>query len=183
MFRKSVDLIKTVFGKTAFRVFSIDENTKAGSFDTRKLNQGLFLTLMYGFAHYSKNQIMPYSDLIKEELINLEIHNVIFLNSLTGSGTNSRENTLKKIEIWKETLRGILGYPVNEPRSFSLAIKQSLFNFNQTCKLCKQKINSIDDSEVDHITCYWRGGKTIPENAQLTHRICNKIKSGNNQAF
>ena len=29
------------------------------------------------------------------------------------------------------------------------------------------------DSAVDHIEQYWMGGKTIPENARLTHRFCN----------
>lgn len=179
VFKKSVDLIKVIFGKEAFKIYSIDEKTKIGNFDSRKLNQGLFLILMYGFTPYNKNQIMPYCDLIKEELLNLQVHDDEFINSLTGSGTNSRENILKKIEIWKDTLKGILGYPVNEPRSFSKTLKEVLFKNNSLCQICKQKILSVDDSEIDHIICYWKGGKTIPENGQLTHRICNRIKSGN----
>lgn len=178
IFKKSVDLIKTIFGKDAFRIYSINENTKRGSFDSNKINQGLFLILMYGFIPYSKNQIMPYADLIREELINLQVHNQEFLNTLIGSGTNSSINVIKKIEIWKDTLKGILGYPKDEKRTFSKALKKQLFEENSTCKLCNQEIISIDDSEIDHIVCYWRGGKTIPENAQLTHRICNRIKSG-----
>jgi len=30
---------------------------------------------------------------------------------------------------------------------------------------------------VDHIEMYWKGGKTIPENARLTHRYCNWARS------
>jgi len=178
VFKKSVDLIKVIFGKDAFCIYTIDEKTKIGNFESRKLNQGLYLILMYGFIPYSKNQIMPYCDLIREELINLQIHNKDFFDSLTGSGTNSKEKVIKKLEIWKETLKGIIGYPINEPRCFSKNLKEILFKDNSTCSICKQKILSVDDSEVDHINCYWKGGKTIPANAQLTHRICNRIKSG-----
>jgi len=42
-----------------------------------------------------------------------------------------------------------------------------------TCEICKQRILSADDAAIDHIKQYWVGGKTIPENARLTHRYCN----------
>jgi len=179
VFKKSVDLIRTVFGKNAFRFYSIDKNSKIGGYESNKLNQGLFLILMYGFINYSKNQIMPFADLLREELLNLQIHNDEFIDSVTGSGTNSKEKTQIKIDIWKNNLKGVLGYPINEPRGFSKNLKISLFEQNNTCKICNQKILSVEDCEIDHITCYWKGGKTIPDNAQLTHRICNRIKSGN----
>jgi 5-methylcytosine-specific restriction endonuclease McrA len=34
------------------------------------------------------------------------------------------------------------------------------------------------DADIDHIKHYWRGGKTIPENARLTHRYCNRKRGG-----
>lgn len=177
-FKKSVSLIKTIFGKTAFRIYSMNERTKKGSFDSRKLNVGLYQILMYWFTSYKKNQIMPYIDLIREELLSLEIHNSAFIDSLTGSGTNSKDKVFNKFQIWGDTLRGILGYPKNEPRSFSYKLKKELWENDPTCNLCKQRINSIDDAEVDHIICYWKGGKTIPENARIVHRICNRIRGG-----
>ena len=106
------------------------------------------------------------------------IHNDEFRDTLIGSGTNSRTKTIKKFEIWRDTLKGIIGYPINEPRSFSYKLKFELFEQDKTCKICNQRINNVDDSEVDHIECYWKGGKTIPENAQLVHRTCNRIKGG-----
>jgi hypothetical protein len=54
-----------------------------------------------------------------------------------------------------------------------MKLKQSLFDSNQTCAICGQRIQEVDDSAVDHIQQYWTGGKTIPENARLTHRWCN----------
>jgi len=184
IFNKSVELIRVIWGKNAFYTYSMVDLPRynfplEGKYDSKVLNQGLFLILMYGFINYSKNQIIPFSDLIREELFNLQIHNTDFRNSLTGSGTNSKRNIIIKMDIWRETLKGILGYPNNEPRSFTQKLKLELFERNCTCNICKQRILKIDDSEIDHITCYWKGGKTIPENAQLVHRICNRIKGGN----
>lgn len=177
-FNKSVSLVKQIFGKNAFRICTLDDSTKQVRFDTRKLNQGLFLVLMYGFTPYRKEEIIPVADLIREEMINLQIHDASFLDSLVGSGTNSKEKVIKKIDIWMNTLKGIVGYPSNEPRSFSYDLKKQLFDANPICGLCGQKIVSVDDSEVDHIICYWKGGKTIPQNARLTHRTCNRMRGG-----
>ena len=35
------------------------------------------------------------------------------------------------------------------------------------------------DSAEDHIEQYWQGGRTIPENARLTHRYCNSTRTRN----
>ena len=144
-----------------------------------QVNQRLYLTLMYNFIPYEKPQIINKIDLIKEEILSLLIHDKDFLLTLTGSGTNSKKNTIKKIEIWKEILRRIVGYPRNNPRSFSIVIKRQIFSESDLCQICNNRIMNIDDSEVDHIICYWRGGLTIPENARLVHRICNRKQEGN----
>lgn len=178
-FKTSVELVKTIFDKNAFRIYTINETTKEGNYSSI-FNLGLFSILMHGFTHYKKNQVMPYCDLIREALFTLLVHDKTFLDSLTGSGTTSKTKMIYKFDTWIRTLRDIIGLPKNEPRLFSYELKKNLFNQNQTCKICKQQILNINDSEIDHITCFWKGGKTIPENAQLVHRICNRIKGGNN---
>ncbi|HOO52398.1 MAG TPA: hypothetical protein PLK94_14045 [Alphaproteobacteria bacterium] len=35
---------------------------------------------------------------------------------------------------------------------------------------------------MDHIEQYWTGGKTIPENARLTHRYCNMARPRNDRS-
>jgi hypothetical protein len=177
-FKKSVDLTKHVFGDKAFRIFSMNKNSSTTDFDTRKINQGLYMIIMYWFAIYEKNQIVPYADLIREEMLSLQIHNDEFIESLTGSGTNSKDAMILKFDVWGSNLKNILGYPASEPRAFSYELKRQLFNNNNICSLCGQQIHNIDDSEIDHITCYSNGGKTIPQNARLTHRYCNR-KRGN----
>jgi len=41
----------------------------------------------------------------------------------------------------------------------------------------RNQIHSFDDSTVDHIHPYSKGGKTLAENAQLAHRSCNARKN------
>jgi len=180
-FKKSCSLIRTIFGINAFKVYFLDDITKRGYYSATKVNQGLYFILMYWFTIYEKNQVVPYSDLIREEMINLQVHNDDFLDTLTGSGTNSKTKIIKKFEIFGKTLKEILGYPKDEPRCFSNNLKQSLWDNNPECKLCNQKIIDISDAEVDHIICYWQGGKTIPENARLVHRYCNKHRDINHR--
>lgn len=176
-FKKSADLIKTMFKDgEAFRVFGYDEKCGCYRFEKTKINQGLYLILMYWFTMYEKNQVMPYLDILREELLNLQTHNDEFINSITGSGTNNAASVLKKFDIWGNTIKNILGTPRNEPRTFSYELKQKLFEQNPTCSICGNKIHNIDDSEVDHIDCFSKGGFTIPENARLTHRHCNRSR-------
>ena len=176
-FKKSVQIIKHIWDDKAFNIYSIDESSKRVTW-SKAFNQGLYQILTYWFIPYEKHQVIPYSDLIREELLNLQIHSQAFRDTLTGSGTNSPHNIKRKFDMWGNTIKGILNYPENEPRAFSYELKEQLWNENKTCQICGQKIRGIEDSEIDHITCYWKGGKTIPENARLTHRYCNRSRGG-----
>ena len=133
---------------------------------------------MFGFTRYEKNEIVPKADAIREELLWLMTHDDVFINSIGGSGTDAKIKTEQKFEIWLEHLKNLLGTSKKEPRSFSSSIKQSLFENDSSCKYCDQKIMDVDDAEVDHDEHYWRGGKTIPSNARLLHRYCNRKRGG-----
>jgi 5-methylcytosine-specific restriction endonuclease McrA len=66
-----------------------------------------------------------------------------------------------------------------EPRFFDFVYRKDLYDKSPVCQLCKNEIHSLDDSTVDHIIPYSKGGKTIPGNAQLAHRSCNARKNAN----
>ena len=95
-----------------------------------------------------------------------------FIDSIVLS-TSSVQAVTKRFDKWRLVLQDIIGIQHKEPRCFSYQLKQELFKENATCNICNQKIQEIDDSAIDHIEQYWRGGKTVPENARLTHRFCN----------
>ena len=90
--------------------------------------------------------------------------------------TSSVKAVTHRFDKWRMTLQSILGLGTKEARCFTYSLKQELYNANDTCAICGNKIRNIDDSAVDHIQQYWTGGKTIPENARLTHRYCNNAR-------
>ena len=95
-----------------------------------------------------------------------------FIDSIELS-TSSVRAVNTRFQKWQNTLQSIIGHPSTEPRCFTRALKEELFQADPTCALCGQRIQDVDDTAVDHIAQYWMGGKTIPDNARLTHRYCN----------
>jgi len=177
IFKKSVKLSKTVFGDKAFHRFVTGSKQNPNGLYEKKMNKGLFDIIMFGFTMYDENQIVPSSDAIREELLWMMIHDEEFIDSISGSGTDSKVKCLIRFDKWLSALKKIIGMPETEPRTFSLQYKKQLWEANPTCSICGQKIQIVDDAEVDHIEHYWRGGKTIPSNARLTHRFCNRSRS------
>jgi hypothetical protein len=88
-------------------------------------------------------------------------------------GTSEERKVVRRFDKWRNVLNDILGEQKKQQRCFSFTLKEQLFAENPTCALCDNQISQIDDAAVDHIEQYWLGGKTIPENARLTHRFCN----------
>jgi 5-methylcytosine-specific restriction endonuclease McrA len=119
-----------------------------------------------------KNQVYRHLDKLREALIHLMISNQDFIDSIELS-TSSNKAVTKRFDIWRKTIEEVIGNDTVQPRVFSIELKRKLFDLNPTCLICGNAIDSIDDSAIDHIEHYWKGGKTIPENARLTHRYCN----------
>lgn len=80
---------------------------------------------------------------------------------------------------WYKRLDDVLiPYQANDSkRAFSRGLKKEMFEVDATYSLCCQRVALIDDAVLDHDTQYWRGAKTVPENARLVHRLCN-LKKG-----
>jgi len=177
-FKKSVQLTKSVFGNNAFKRFMPgDEKDSNGFWEKRKINQALFDIVMFGFTQYEKNQVIPMADAIREELIWLMTHDQEFIDSILIS-TSSRDKVHTRFGKWIQSLQDVLGAPEKEGRNFTLSLKEQFFDSNPSCAICDQRIHTVDDGEIDHINFYWRGGKTIPSNARLVHRYCNRARGG-----
>ena len=172
MFQKSITLANSAFGEKTFRSCQLKKD-KVLAWNPSP-NRSLYDAVMYGFIHFEKNQVMNHLDSINEALIDIILNDPAFLPS---SQTVSKKNVNYRFNRWRKELDEIITSPI-QPRTFSRKLKQELFDNDSTCKICKQAILSIDDSEIDHIKPYWKGGATIPENAQLVHRFCNRSKSG-----
>lgn len=172
-FKNSVSIIKSLLGNHAFRRFyKGDDKNPNGRWEPKKFNASLFDILMYSFSKEDKNTVFQHLDAIREGLIYLMTYDQDFIDSIELS-TSSVQAVTKRFDKWRLILQDIIGIQHKEARCFSYQLKQELFNDNSTCNICNQKIQEIDDSAIDHIEQFWRGGKTIPENARLTHRFCN----------
>lgn len=176
LFKKSVDITIQVFGPNSFKTCYLRED-KNGNL---KLNWGMisksiFDLMMIGFVDYEMRDVIEHKDSIREAFIDILTNGDDFLPS---SNINGKKSLISRISKWRNELQQIIPYK-NEPRTFSYALKQELFvKNNKTCFKCGQRIESIEDAQIDHHKPYWQGGETIPENARLMHRFCNQSKNG-----
>ena len=174
-FKHCVELVKMTFGEQAFRRFVIDENKGVNGQWTNGINTSLFDVQMCGFIHYTKHDIAPHTDRIREAMINLILDDKFFQSIAVR--TNDKDQVQYRFKMWFQALNDIIGKPEDTQRTFNYETKRKLYNQDPTCKICNQQIMMIEDSEVDHIIPYSKGGKTVIENAQITHKFCNRSKS------
>lgn len=173
-FKRAVLNLTTLLGENSFRRFKIVD--KEGVWEKNRLNVALFDILMDSMSRLDTSILMRHLDAIKEAYIDLMVSNQDFIDSIMINTSNTQV-VAKRFKIWNSVLDSIIGDDKTETRCFTKAFKQKLFDSDPTCAICNQNINSIDDAAVDHIEQYWMGGKTIPENARLTHRYCNWSRS------
>jgi hypothetical protein len=172
-FKNAVTIIKSVFGDNAFkRYYNGNESNPNGYWEKSRFNASLFDILMDSFARADKNLVFANLDAIREALINLMTNDGEFVDAIE-IGTSGERKVVRRFDKWRSTLNDILGESKKQPRCFSNKLKLELFEADPTCKICNNRIQQVDDASLDHIEQYWLGGKTIPENARLTHRYCN----------
>jgi uncharacterized protein with ParB-like and HNH nuclease domain len=178
-FNDCIDLVKVVFGETAFRRYiPSDKEREQGNWTTTRINMALYDIQMCGFVNYSKNEVLRNADFIREAMIELMINNREFIDSILIQ-TSNKEVLKKRFKIWFEKLDEIIGNNGYEQRTFSYQTKKELFEKNPVCAISRQRILAIEDSEVDHIVPFSKGGKTEMENAQLVLRYFNRAKNNN----
>lgn len=91
--------------------------------------------------------------------------------------TGSTSQTKVRWTRFRALVDPIIDGTLVEPRFFDLEFRKQLYDTSSVCRLCQNEIHSLDDSTVDHIVPYSKGGKTSPGNAQLAHRGCNARKN------
>jgi len=172
-FKNAVFVIRSLLDTHAFkRFYKGDEKNANGNWEPKKFNASLYDILMYSFAREDKNRVFQSLDSIRESLIYLMTSDQDFIDSIELS-TSSIQAITKRFDKWRLMLQDIIGIAQKEPRCFSIQLKRELYDKDRTCSICGNEVRSIDDAAIDHIEQYWVGGKTIPENARLTHRYCN----------
>ena len=97
--------------------------------------------------------------------------------SVVGRSSYEKNGEVYGTERWFNRLRDTIGYPENSERFYTFEDKKYLYDkVDGICQLCHEKIQYIEDAQVDHIKRYSEGGKTTIENGQITHKYCNLKK-------
>lgn len=176
-FNNSISIIKSLLNVNAFKRFHKgNERQPNGYWEKKQFNASLYDILMDSFARLDKNTVYQHLDSIREVYIDLMTNDQDFIDSIELS-TSSTQAIQARFKKWRTAIDNIFNVIQREQRCFSFHLKEQLFNTNPICAICSQHIIAIDDSAVDHIEQYWTGGKTIPENARLTHKYCNFARS------
>lgn len=170
----------TVFGESSFRLKNetVRPSSKSGGEWATRLNMAIFPVVATSFVRYDLGRITRAADAIYEEYLDM-------INADTQWVDRVRRASFEAARLeytfstWYKRLEQVLEpfSPNDGQRVFSRQLKKEMFEANPTCLLCGQRIVLIDDAVLDHDIQYWRGGKTIPENARLAHRLCN-LKKG-----
>ncbi|MGO9923222.1 MAG: DUF262 domain-containing protein [Isosphaeraceae bacterium] len=163
---------RTVFGQNGFRLWLVDR--KGNGQWTRNVNAAIFQCIAVSFADHDLVKLTRCSDAILEEYLDLVTSDPQWVDSVSKStGDFHRINYV--FDTWGSRLAALLDSVegLDAERIFSGRLKKEVFLQNKTCQLCGQEIKLIQDAALDHDVHYWRGGKTVPSNARIAHRICN----------
>ena len=165
-FKKAIKAAFTIWGDRAFRLNLIDP---------KNVNAAAYQVIMVSFTEYDLIQLTHSADSIYEEYVDLLQTDEKWVESVSNH-TADYIRMKYAFETWRDRLRAATkgSKRKDSKRCFSRALKEDMYRqSNQVCEICGQKIAHIYDAALDHDTHYWRGGKTVPENARLVHRQCN----------
>lgn len=167
---------QTVFGNKAFRLRRVYE--KGGGEWASRINASIFEAISVSFNDYDIGILTRSADSICEAYIDLIETDEKWVASVTAAtGDYSRIEYV--FETWQTRLKdAVSGERANDSmRLFSKSLKEEMFEADNSCSICGQKIVMLIDAALDHSLQYWKGGDTVPENARLAHRTCN-LKRG-----
>ena len=171
-FKRACLNTRSLLADKAFRRFVVGGSEHQDGHWENQLNVSLYDILMDSMSRIESNVLMRHLDAIREAFICLISTDENMITAITW-GTSDKSNVVARFNLWNSVLSNIVGKDEPSERCFSRQFKQQLYDQDPTCAICGQHIADIDDSAVDHIEQYWMGGKTIPQNARLTHRYCN----------
>lgn len=176
VFDKCMRACVSVFGENGFRLKSeiTKINSKSAGEWASRPNAAIFQVVATSFANYDLGQITRRADAIYEEYLDLILTDAQWVDRVrraTGEATRLQY----AFDSWYSRLKSVLASeePNDNKRLFSRQLKRELFDADPTCAICNQRVSLIDDAALDHDKEYWRGGRTVPENARITHRLCN----------
>ncbi len=175
LFRQTMQNIYAVFGDKAARLYEVNPRTNKGSWDMR-FSVTAFDIQASALMNQQAAKVQQAAEQIRE-LFLLTMLTDVEMQDAISKRTGSTAQTKLRWTKFRGLVQPIIDGSLIEPRFFDFEFRKNLYDKSPVCQLCKNEIHSLDDSTVDHIIPYSKGGKTVPENGQLAHRGCNARKN------
>jgi hypothetical protein len=175
LFKQMTQHLYAVFGDKAARLYEIGSRTNRGGWDTN-FSVTAFDIQASALMNQSSAKVQNAAEQIREQYLFTVLTDVEMQDAL-AKHTGGTSQTKLRWTKFRELIAPVIAGTLVEPRFFDFEFRKDLFDRSPVCQLCKSQIHSLDDSTVDHITPYSKGGKTVPENGQLAHRGCNARKN------
>ena len=176
LFNSTIDIIKQVFGSTAFCAY----DRQKGQF-MNKFSGSVYDSVVIACSMFDNHDLMVHADEIRSQVNEIKKNNATY-QDYTYAATGSKNRVVGRIMMVYNIIAQIVGKAADGgvARAFSNEVKEQLWHDGYICPYCNQTILSIEDAEVDHILAFSNGGETDISNAQLLHRHCNREKNANN---
>lgn len=175
-FIKTLSIVKEVLGADAFSTVDYDKKVVLNKFSAT-----FYDSIMVAFSRFDRTKLISKADAIRAAINDKKLHDDVYHDACYAA-TGSTDRVVRRILTIFNLVSSILGDDgvEKEVRTFDSSLKLPLAEKQgYVCPLCQNKIVDIDECEIDHIIPYSLGGKTVFENAQLVHKICNRHKSNN----
>jgi len=173
--KQTMQNIYAVFGDKSARLYEVNPRSNKGAWDTKFSVMALDIqaSALMGRPTVKVQQAA-------EQIRELFLFTLLTDTDIQDAISKRTGSTLQTKIRWtkfRTLVDPIIDGTVVEPRFFDFVFRKDLYDKSPVCQLCKNQIHSLDDSTVDHIIPYSKGGKTTPNNAQLSHRGCNARKN------
>jgi len=178
LFQQTMQNVYDVFGEESGRLYGPPKTQ-------RRLNEGVWdkdfsiLALeiqAFALVGHARTDVQAIKDQIREAYIFYLLTDQ-YIRTAIENRTSRKQHVKLRCTGFKAEVNNLLLSARDNPRFFSREFRQRLFDADPNCKLCPSQIHSFDDSTVDHVIPWAKGGKTVPENGQLAHRFCNAQKN------
>lgn len=172
-FRQTMQNIYAAFGERSARLYEVNPRSNKGSWDNKFSVMALDIQAS-ALMNRPSSKVQQAAEQIRElftMLTDAELQDAI------SKRTGSTVQTKLRWNKFRSLVDPIIDGTQIEPRFFEFSFRKELFDKSPICRLCKNEIHSLDDSTVDHIVPYSKGGKTASGNGQLAHRGCNARKN------
>jgi Protein of unknown function DUF262/HNH endonuclease len=175
MFRQTMQNVWTVFGPHSGRLYSVSPGTCNGRWDSTFSIAALEIQAS-ALLKQDQVRVQKVADQIREHFLLLLLTNEEIRRHIARATTDSAATRLRW-GLFRSLIQSRIDNVTIEPRFFSYQFRKHLFDRDPSCAICGNQILNFEDSTVDHIIPYSRGGKTLPDNGQLAHRFCNASKN------